>query len=243
MADDLKDYEAMVRWADNFRLEPMENETPEAFRCRFAWYMLTEYDDPIVAAELILGKPHPEWSPLECAKWVLDYEEWFDSPKGTFSRHRGIWEHFREIHKDAINKIIFMERRAAGQVTSNPVETMTLDGRHAADVGKWDESRRGRRTHWDQSILKEPPHGYEEAIRKREAFPVDHPDQGHLLIRHVGKDGQSKIKQIVPKREPAHKLPSLYPRPGRRTLAQSEEEDHDHQARSLPAAPRKGVED
>lgn len=241
MGDSVRDNEAMLKWADHsFSLSPMENESVEDFRHRFAWYMLHDREDPIVAAELILGKPHPEWSPLECAKWVLDYEDWFDSPKGTFSRYRGIWEHFKEVHKEAINQIIFMERRRAGEITSNPVETMTLDGRHASEVGKWDESRRGRRTHWDRSILKEPPHGYEEAIRKREAFPVDSPDQGHLLIRHFDKDGQSKVKQIVPKREALPELPSLFPT-RRRSMVQS---DHDAvvQRPALPDAQDEEVE-
>jgi hypothetical protein len=189
----------LLRWADlSFDLTIEEGESIEQFRDRFAQHMLDQ-DEPFVAAEIILGKGLVEWSPLECAKFVLDYEEWFD---GRPSNHYGAWSHLKDKHKEAINQIIFMERRRQGEVTSNTVEVMTLDGRHAAEVGKWDESRQGRHTHWDRSILKEPPHGYEEAIRKREAFPVDSPDQGHLLIRHFDKDGKGSVKQIVPKKEP-----------------------------------------
>jgi hypothetical protein len=231
----------IIKWADRFSLAPMEKETLEAFRCRFAWYMLHERHDPIVAAEIILGKTHDQWSPLECAKWVLDYEEWMETNPHSY-RYYDIWQHMREAHRDALNQIIFMERRREGKITSNPVECTTLDGRHAADVGRWDPSRRGRRTHWDRNILKDAPHGYEEAVLKRERFPVDDPDQGPLLIRHLDKDGRSQVKQIIPKREQIVQLPSLYPRPGRRTLAQSGEGDHDHQALEEHAASCKKVD-
>lgn len=211
--DSVNDEKALLKWADlHFDLTLEEGESIEQFRDRFAFHLLDQ-DEPIAAAEVVLGKHFPSWTPLEIAKFVLDYEDWFDSKP---SIHYDKWRHLKDTHQDAINQIIFMERRRVGSVTSNPIETLTLDGRHAADVGKWDETRRGRRTHWDQSVLKEPPHGYEEAIRKREAFPVDHPDQGHLLIRHFDKDGNGKVKQIVPKRSPLPELPSLFP--GRRLV-------------------------
>lgn len=232
---------AIIKWADGFNLAPMEGETTEAFRCRFAWYMLDDRHDPIVAAEIILGKTHDQWSPLECAKFVLDYEEWMETSPYSY-RVYGIWSHFKEVHQDAINQIVFMERRRVGEITSNPVECQTLDGRHAADVGKWDDSRRGRRTHWDRNVLKDAPHGYEEAILKRQRFPVDHPDQGHLLIRHLDKDGRSQVRQIIPKGEQLPQLPSLYPTPGRRTLGQSEGGTNDLPALEEHAAPCKKVE-
>lgn len=236
------DDEAIIKWADGFNLTPMEGEDIEAFRCRFAWYMLEDRHDPIVAAEIILGKHHDQWSPMECAKWVLDYEEWMDTNPYSY-HYYSLWQHSREVHKSAIDQLIFIERRRAGEITSNPVECLTLDGRHAADVGKWDPSRRGRRTYWDRGILKDAPHGYEEAIRKREAFPVDDPEQGHLLVRHVDSSGRSKVKQIIPKGEAIPRLPSLYPTPGRRTLAQCDGGTDDHQVRQLSAASRKEVED
>lgn len=234
--DSVKDTKALLKWADlHFDLTIEEGESIVEFRDRFAQHLLDQ-DEPLAAAEVILGKHFPDWTPLEIAKWVLDYEEWFDTRP---SNHYDEWRHLKDAHKDAINQIIFMERRRVGSVTSNPVETMTLDGRHAADVGKWDETRQGRRTHWDRSILKEPPHGYEEAIRKREAFPVDSPDQGHLLIRHFDKDGNGKVRQIIPKKDRLPELPSLFP--GRR-LVQCEGDAEVLSFPALSAAPGEDVE-
>jgi len=217
----------LVKWArSSFHLTPKEGESTEAFLCRFSWYMLNDQNDPLIAAEILLGKTHNQWSPLECARWVLDYEEWMETNPHSYKFY-STWCAFKEMHQNAINQLIFIERRRAEEVTSNPVECTTLEGRHAADVGKWDPSRQGHQTHWDRNILKEPPHGYEEAILKRERFPVDDPDQGHLLVRHFDKGGDSRVRQIVPKGQLLSEVPSLVPRPDRTTLAQSEREGKD----------------
>jgi len=186
------------------------HESDDDYTQRVSHNMLTHYNDPLMAASVILCKQHHEWSPLECAKFVLDYEEWF----GQHQDHRdyGIWSYFKRTHADIISKLRFCEDRRSGIITSNVNECMTLDGRHAADVGKFDYDRITRpRTRWRGGILEGAPHGFEESVRKREAIPVDDPEQGHLLIKHIDKDGNSSVRQIVPRREEPLRLPSLFP--------------------------------
>lgn len=186
----------LVQWAEAFHLSPMERESPAEFRQRFAHFMLTEYNDPVVAREITLAKPIYDWDVMERAEFVLDYQSFFDSPHGP--RHAG-YSQFRYCQQTAGHKIpVVMNRRTrqAGAVASNAAEFLTADGRRAGDeYAQWD----GVDPHWEGPILKNPPRGFEEALAKRAACPLDDPQQGHLVVRHFDKDGKSSIKFIQPK--------------------------------------------
>jgi hypothetical protein len=195
--DAVREDKDLVQWAKGFDLAPMEEESPAEFRQRFAHYMLTEQDDPVISREITLAKPIYDWDVMERAEFVLDYESFFDrSPHGR--RHFG-YSQFRYCKDTAGHKVaVVMNRRTrkAGAVASNPAEFLTAEGKQAGEqYANWD----GIDPHWEGPVLKNAPRGFEEALAKRAACPTDDPQQGHLIVRHYDKDGKSSIKFIQPK--------------------------------------------
>jgi hypothetical protein len=205
-------YEYIVAWAAVIGLSPEEGETEADFRERFAHQLLCDYNDPVAARQVTLDKEPSQWTLLERAAFVLDYHSFFEGPEGF--RHSG-WSIYQWCRSTAGHKtqvVMLLRTRSAGAVASNPAEFLNAEGQRGDDeYANWE----GIFPHWEGPKLKDAPRGFEEALAKRQAFPLDDLAQGALVVRHFDKDGKQEVKFIQPK-EPAVKVA-----PDSRRLAQS----------------------
>jgi len=189
----------LIDWGESLMYRSRRgDESVEEFLEEFAHHMLIERQDPVAAREITLRKWHKDWSLDEMAEFVLDYGEWYEKPIGPQAYTHSVYCAMKHVASHRIPVIKGRRTRKAGAVASSAAEMLTMEGDHAVN----EFAPRRRDTQWDGAVLSNPPHGFEEALRKRAAFPLDDQDQGPLVVKHLDANGRETVKFIQPKEPP-----------------------------------------
>lgn len=189
----------LVSWGESLMYRSRRaDESVEEFLEEFAHFMLADQQDPVAAREITLRKWHKDWSLDEMAEFVLDYGEWYEKPIGPRPYTYAAFAAMKHLASHRIPVIKGRRTRQAGAVASSAAELLTLDGENAGN----EFAPRRRDTRWEGPVLNNPPRGFEEALRKRAAFPLDDEAQGALVVKHLDADGKATVKFIQPKEPP-----------------------------------------